>query len=90
MELSNKGIINKGWSLSPKNVEKVWEGFNANIGAKVNLEIYKQDRFIKATRNGRIVLLPTFVTGQIFHRLLSFEKGLEKDVDFLLKYVISG
>ena len=55
-----------------KNIDIVWEGMNPKIGATVNLDIYKQSRFKLVADNGRIVLMPSFITGQIFHKLLNF------------------
>jgi hypothetical protein len=31
--------------LENKNVNKVWEGFDEKVGARVNLSIWKQKRF---------------------------------------------
>jgi hypothetical protein len=59
-------------------LEKVWAGFDQEIGATVNLNVWIQERFTEVARDGRIVLMPTRVTGDIFNQLaVCYEKGEE-------------
>lgn len=44
-------------------MDKVWKGFDQNRGALVNLKIWKQTRFIDIAIDGKICLMPSFVTG---------------------------
>ena len=62
-QLKKSNIILGSWVLKQDNINKVWEGFDDNVGAKINVDIWNQERFTQIVVNGRITLMPSHVTG---------------------------